>query len=324
MLGESKGIVGRDEQAEFWKFLERLVNQCELVIDRPKGSPHPRYPQRIYPLDYGYLEGTSASDSDGIDVWVGSTGERFLDAVLMTVDLNKREAEIKLLLGCTEQEKQDILDFMNGFSMRAVLVRREVDGLEQIRRRRSVRHFRQEPVPKETLQRVLQAATLAPSAHNRQPWRFAVLTSQRSKSDLADCMAADFRTDLLNDGLAEEEVRTQVERSRSRIYQAPAVVVLCLDTEAGDLYPDERRQRAEHLMGVQGVAMAGENLLLAAQALGLGGVWVCAPLFAQETVRKSLDLPQAWQPQGMVLIGFPAKIPDQRPRKEVSEVSRFL
>jgi coenzyme F420-0:L-glutamate ligase/coenzyme F420-1:gamma-L-glutamate ligase len=65
-------------------------------------------------------------------------------------------------------------------------------------------------------------------------------------------------------------------------------------------------------------------LLLAAHALGLGGVWVCAPLFAQETVRMTLDLPQTWQPQGMVLMGFPAKIPPQRPRKELSEVSRFL
>jgi coenzyme F420-0:L-glutamate ligase/coenzyme F420-1:gamma-L-glutamate ligase len=324
MLEESNRIVGRDEQAEFWKFLEELVDQHELVIDRPKGSPHPRYPQRIYPLDYGYLEGTSASDLDGIDVWVGSLNERRLDAVLMTVDSNKRDAEIKLLLGCSEQEKQGILDFMNGFSMRAVMMRREEDRLEQIRSRRSVRHFRQEPVPKETLQRVLQIATLAPSAHNRQPWRFAVLTSQQSKSDLAENMGAEFHTDLLKDGLAEEEARTQVERSRRRIRQAPVVVVLCLDTEAGDSYPDERRQQAEHLMGVQGVAMAGENLLLAAHTLGLGGVWVCAPLFAQETVRKTLTLPQTWQPLGMVLMGFPAKIPDQRPRKEVSEVSSFL
>lgn len=324
MSEEMNRIVGRDDQAEFWKYLDQLVNQRELVIDRPKGSSHPRYPQVIYPLDYGYLAGTSASDSGGIDVWVGSTGERFPDAVLMTVDLNKRDAEIKLLLGCTEQEKRGILDFMNRFSMRAVLVRREEDNLAQIRRRRSVRRFRQEPVPKETLLRVLQAATLAPSAHNRQPWRFAVLISQQLKSDLAERMGADFRTDLLNDGLAEEEVCTQVERSRRRIRQAPVVVVLCLDIEAGDPYPDERRQQAEHLMGVQGVAMAGENLLLAAHALGLGCVWVCAPLFAQETVRKTLNLPQTWQPLGMVLMGFPAKIPDQRPRKKVSEVSRFL
>jgi coenzyme F420-0:L-glutamate ligase/coenzyme F420-1:gamma-L-glutamate ligase len=198
------------------------------------------------------------------------------------------------------------------------------DRLAVLQDRRSVRHFRQDPLPPEIIRQVLQIATLAPSAHNRQPWRFAVLTSQQSKSDLAQRMGDDFRADLLTDGLAEQEVQAQVERSRQRILQAPVVIVLCLDTEAGDSYPDERRQHAEYLMGVQGIAMAGENLLLAAHALGLGGVWVCAPLFAQETVRMTLDLPQTWQPQGMVLMGFPAKIPPQRPRKELSEVSRFL
>jgi len=324
MLEKPSSIIRRAGRTEFWEFLERLVAQQKLVIDRPKGSSHPHFPQRIYPLDYGYLEGTRASDADGIDAWVGSLASRRLDAVLMSVDLDKRDAEIKLLLGCTEQEKRAILDFLNGFSMRAFLVPRETDRLAELRGRRSVRRFQQEPVPQETIRRVLQIATLAPSAHNRQPWRFAVLTSLHSKTGLAERMSADFRSDLLKDGHAEKEVQAQVERSRRRIRQAPVVVVLCLDTEAGDSYPDERRRQAEHLMGVQGVAMAGENLLLAAHALGLGGVWVCAPLFAQETVRKSLDLPQTWQPQGMVLIGFPAKIPAQRPRKSVSEVSRFL
>ena len=77
-------------------------------------------------------------------------------------------------------------------------------------------------------------------------------------------------------------------------------------------------------MGVQSVALAGGTLLLAAHAEGLGGVWVCAPLFTPDTVRASLDLPSDWVPQGMILLGYPEKVPEPRPRRPVSEVTRFL
>ena len=91
-----------------------------LVIDRPKGSHHPRYPILIYPLDYGYLEGTSSIDGDEIDVWKGSLEPKILDGVILAVDLKKRDTEIKLLLGCTEAEKQIVLDFQKDHSMHAM------------------------------------------------------------------------------------------------------------------------------------------------------------------------------------------------------------
>jgi inorganic pyrophosphatase len=85
----------------FWTHLEIFIQSSELVIDRPKGSRHPRDTSVIYPLDYGYLKGTSGGDGEAIDVWQGSLPDRRLDAVVCTVDLAKRDAEIKLLLGCT-------------------------------------------------------------------------------------------------------------------------------------------------------------------------------------------------------------------------------
>ena len=60
---------------EFWSVLERLVAESNLVIDRPKGTTHWRYPDYVYPMDYGYLEGTSSMDGDGIDVWIGTVGQ---------------------------------------------------------------------------------------------------------------------------------------------------------------------------------------------------------------------------------------------------------
>ena len=109
----------------FWAALDRLMASSRLVIDRPKGTAHPRYPDMIYPLDYGYLADTTAMDGGGIDVWAGSDPARGLDAVMVTVDLVKRDSEIKLLIGCTEEEKQLVWHQHNDSeSMKGMLIRR--------------------------------------------------------------------------------------------------------------------------------------------------------------------------------------------------------
>jgi inorganic pyrophosphatase len=109
---------------DFWTYLDKLVAESKIVIDHPKGSHHPCYPEIIYPLDYGYLEGTTSAVGGGIDIWRGSQETKKSSAVIMTIDLHKRDAEIKILLGCTETEIQTILDFHNDQNMRATLVRR--------------------------------------------------------------------------------------------------------------------------------------------------------------------------------------------------------
>ncbi len=114
---------------KFWLGLEKLVKESEIFIDRPKGSAHPRFTSIIYQLDYGYLKGTYAGDGDGIDVWIGSDKERTIDAVMCTVDLNKRDSELKILLGCTEKEKEIIYDFHNQLDeIAGILIRREKSG----------------------------------------------------------------------------------------------------------------------------------------------------------------------------------------------------
>jgi inorganic pyrophosphatase len=84
--------------AAFWLALDKLVSESEIVIDRPKGSRHPKYPTFLYPVDYGYLENTSSIDGGGIDVWKGADGED-IDAIVCTVDLMKKDSEIKILIG---------------------------------------------------------------------------------------------------------------------------------------------------------------------------------------------------------------------------------
>lgn len=109
---------------DFWKALDELVNNSEIVIDRPKGSAHPKFPDFIYRVDYGYLRNTSSMDDAGIDVWVGS-GEKKIDAIMCIVDLMKRDSEIKILIGCTEIEKSIIYEAHNETQfMKGVLIRR--------------------------------------------------------------------------------------------------------------------------------------------------------------------------------------------------------
>lgn len=150
------------------------------------------------------------------------------------------------------------------------------------------------------------------------------MTETTVKVQLADAMAQDFERDLLRDGVAPEKIQAQIKRSKSRMTSAPVVILLCLDMSEMDSYPDEKRQRAEQSMAMQSVAAAGLQLLLAAHAEGLGGVWVCSPLFAQETIHKTLNLLPTWEPQAMFYIGHPDGNPDVRERKSVQDISIFL
>jgi len=97
----------------FWAYLDELIASSELIVDRPRNSQHPRYLENIYPLDYGYLEGANTLDGYGLDIWLGSIPERELSSLVLTVDLMKRVSEIKLLLGCTPEETQTVLEFHN-------------------------------------------------------------------------------------------------------------------------------------------------------------------------------------------------------------------
>ncbi len=108
----------------FWKMLDSLVRDSEIVIDRTKGTVHPKYPDFVYEVDYGYLKDTSSMDGAGIDVWVGS-GEKRVDAVMCTVDCLKRDSEIKILIGCTEEEKLSIYRAHNDTQyMKGIMIRR--------------------------------------------------------------------------------------------------------------------------------------------------------------------------------------------------------
>ncbi len=112
------------EHLDYWHSLDELVGTSTLCIDRPRGTAHPRYPDFIYPLDYGHLEGTRGGDGAGIDIWLGSLPGCRVTGVVITLDRLKRDAEVKVLINCTPDEAQLILRTHDDGPQSALLVPR--------------------------------------------------------------------------------------------------------------------------------------------------------------------------------------------------------
>lgn len=199
----------------------------------------------------------------------------------------------------------------------------DVDLAVHIGRRRSVRRYRQSSISRDVVKRLLTTASSAPSAHNKQPWRFVILDRFASRHKLAQAMGRKLRQDRTTDGDAPELIEADIERSYQRITQAPIAIVLCVDMRDMDRYPDQLRTDAEYLMAVQSTAMAAQNLLLAAQAEGLGACIMCAPLFCPEVVIESLQLSPQWRAQMLVTIGEPAAPGKDRPRLPLDEITQW-
>ena len=200
------------------------------------------------------------------------------------------------------------------------LQKRNLSLLDTIRGRRSVRKYLDQPVPRELLDQVLEAARWAPSPHGRQPWRFVVLTRAERKLRLADSMGDEWRRQLALDGQDQATIELRRQKSHERIVRAPAIVVPCLYLSELDQYPDADRNAAEATMAIQSLGCAVQNLLLMAYSLGLDGGWMCAPLFCPEVVVAALDLDPALIPHALITLGYAAADPQRRPRKPLAEL----
>ena len=174
-----------------------------------------------------------------------------------------------------------------------------MDLFTALHTRRSIRRYTDRPVSPTLIDRLLEAATRAPSSHNCQPWRFVVITTASVKAQLADRMGERLRADRLRAANRVEEIERDAARSRERITSAPVIIVVCLSTIDLD-DPHER------LMAIQSVAAAIQNLLLAAHEAGLGACWMAAPLYCPDVIREALRLPADWDAQALITIGYPA------------------
>jgi inorganic pyrophosphatase len=96
---------------DLWLQGDALVQQGKLVIDRPGGTSHPKFADFVYPLDYGFIEGTQGGDGEGIDVWIGTGPVEHVTAVACTIDPFQRNAELKLLWRCTPEQVRRVEEF---------------------------------------------------------------------------------------------------------------------------------------------------------------------------------------------------------------------
>jgi coenzyme F420-0:L-glutamate ligase / coenzyme F420-1:gamma-L-glutamate ligase len=185
--------------------------------------------------------------------------------------------------------------------------------------RRSIRRFKATPIPDSIIERILTTATFAPSAHNKQPWRFVVIKKAAVKTYLGEAITSKMRVDMQAEGADISDIEKRVAISLRRMDQAPLIIILCRDTNAVRIDSPQ-----EVIMGIQSTALAGLQLLLAAQAEGLGGNWICWPLYAQEATRTALELPETWEPQALYLLGYPAETPEDKSIIPIKEIVKTI
>jgi coenzyme F420-0:L-glutamate ligase / coenzyme F420-1:gamma-L-glutamate ligase len=183
-----------------------------------------------------------------------------------------------------------------------------------IQNRRMIRRYTAQAVTQSQIDSILDSAVHAPSPHNRQPWRFAVLAGE-ARTRLAQRMGATLRADLERDGMPEQKIAEDLARSAARITSAPVAILACMSMIDMDRYADAHRAEAERWMAGQAVAAAIQNMLLTATGLGLGACWMCAPLFCPDVVRAALALPADWEAQALITIGHAADAGKPRARR---------
>jgi nitroreductase len=184
-----------------------------------------------------------------------------------------------------------------------------------IENRRSIRHFKPEPLPKDTIESILDAARLAPSGKNKQPWRFVVV---RGGAREEMCGAMQTALDALhkageNTGSADNTCRIMRE--------APVTVLVFNPDDAAPWLGHSAPEAAGTLVDAQSIGAAIQGMLLRAQELGVGSLWICDTLFAHDALC-------AWAGRGCLLaaavsLGFPAEAPAARPRKALGELTEW-
>lgn len=166
------------------------------------------------------------------------------------------------------------------------------------------------------LLQVLDSGRWAPSPDNKQPWRMVLISNTEVRRDLIDVMKRYLQNYVQSEGSLEEA--QNIEESLRMLSSAPLLMVVCMTK---DIFSDlSGRWLVEHVMGVQSVAAAIQNILLVAHEVGLGGCWSSTALLFPTAVRKALDIPQSLEPQAIVALGYPDEAPQPPVRKSFDDV----
>lgn len=204
---------------------------------------------------------------------------------------------------------------------------------EAMRERRSVRRFKPDPVARDVVTTLIEAAITAPSASNKQPWRFLVVEDRARIARMADAVRE--ATALVSAHIPEASQPSFRAYGDyfTRFESAPAVIVpihramSVLSNLVDDALDDGTRAVIRHMeeqSGLVGTSLALMNLLLMAHAVGLGASGMTGPLVAEPALRSILEVPDGWGIVALVPIGWPAEDPVPTDRKPVDKVIRWL
>ncbi len=193
------------------------------------------------------------------------------------------------------------------------------DLTDLLKTRRSIRRYKQKPVPSDLIRNILETTSYAPSAHNAQPWRFIVIAETEQKNAIANAMAQVWMSELERDHIPKNMRWATVNRSVERFTSAPVLILACMSMEDMDSYSDAERRKDERDLAVQSLGAAVQTLLLAAHSNGLGSCWFCAPIFCKTKVQQALGIPAEVEPQALITLGFADEAPKLPKRKPFAE-----
>lgn len=196
------------------------------------------------------------------------------------------------------------------------------DFLNLLLQRRSVRKYEDRPVPSRLLEDILKAAVSAPSAHNAQPWHFVVILNGDLRKNLSTTMAKRYALDMAVRKVSSDTIEKKIKRSVEIFSHAPVLVIAFLTAER--LRPAKgQHAMTERVMGIQSVALACGQLMLAATVAGLATCWFSAPLFCMNEIIDTLNLKRSWEPQAMITLGYPAEDPSPKKRRSLRQVRSY-
>jgi nitroreductase len=209
-----------------------------------------------------------------------------------------------------------------------------MDLFDSIQGRKSIRRFKQTTVPDEDIKKILDAGRSAPSANNTQPWSFIVIRNHTVLKRMAD--AARQMIDRMIPYAESEKQAQRLAAYKGTYYtffeHAPVVVAVLMEGyDAGTDrvlakmgYSPEDIKRLRPLPGLQSVAAAIENMLLAIHALGYGSCWMTGPLVAQDAFERLLGFGKEKSIAALLPVGVPDENPPARPRKQLEEIMRVI
>ncbi|NLO89848.1 MAG: nitroreductase family protein [Clostridia bacterium] len=204
------------------------------------------------------------------------------------------------------------------------------DLFEVIESRRSIREYSSESIPKKHIEEMIRAATWAPSANNRQMWKFIVVTNEEVKNRMVEAVSE--KIDKMAEEFGLHENVDQRKAFGTFFKNAPVVIVVLHEpyknrweeAARGKGWTEEKIRRMRPEPGLQSIGAAIQNLLLAAEALGYGSCWMTLPAIAAYEIEEILNVKPPWELAAVIPVGKPAKIPEPKPRKPIEETLEFV